>query len=112
MLAAGAKICRLISKNMPENGKIDQKQTKKCLKISWSGKNAPQAKIFWVSHMIITSKPLKLIVLMQSWGGGKRYFGPPLFDLGGGHRPLAPPLDTPMIHGTIPTLPKMISNMC
>ena len=45
MRDARAKVCWLISKNMPEKGEIDQKQNKICLIISFSGKNEPN-KIF------------------------------------------------------------------
>jgi len=64
MRAAGAKNFRFISENMPEKPKIDRNQTKKCLISSFARRSAPQAKNFWVSHMKITSKPLKLIFFL------------------------------------------------
>ena len=89
MRATGAKLFTFISENMPKKPKIDQNQTKICLISPLTRKGPPQAKIFWVSHMKITSKPLKLIFLCNLGEGGRMILRPPPFWSVG---PLATPL--------------------
>ena len=50
---------------------------------------------FLISHLKITSKPLKLMFFKESWGG-QMVFWHPSFCLGGGLGPL-PPLATPLL---------------
>ena len=62
MRAAGAQKFGYNTENMPEKAKIDQNQTGILLNITIFKEKRAAAKIFCISHMKITPKPLKLVV--------------------------------------------------